>query len=77
MTGSKSERIQKPQPTDGPKQCQPDIRLAKEMMGGSRPLRWNEASGRRLSILNSCWRKNEIQTKENTPIGEKTKVETH
>ena len=33
LTGSKSELIHKPLPTDDPKQCQPDIRLAKEAMG--------------------------------------------
>ena len=33
ITGSKSPLIQKPLPTDDPKQRQPDIRLAKEAMG--------------------------------------------
>jgi UDP-glucuronate decarboxylase len=33
LTGSKSELVNKPLPTDDPKQRQPDIRLAKEAMG--------------------------------------------
>jgi len=33
LTGSKSELIHKPLPTDDPKQRQPDIRLAREAMG--------------------------------------------
>jgi UDP-glucuronate decarboxylase len=33
LTGSKSELIHKPLPTDDPKQRQPDIRLAKDSMG--------------------------------------------
>ena len=33
LTGSKSELIHKPLPTDDPKQRQPDIRLARETMG--------------------------------------------
>jgi UDP-glucuronate decarboxylase len=32
LTGSKSELIHKPLPTDDPKQRQPDIRLAREAM---------------------------------------------
>jgi len=32
ITGSKSELIHKPLPTDDPKQRQPDINLAKEVM---------------------------------------------
>ena len=33
LTGSKSELIHKPLPTDDPKQRQPDIRLAREAIG--------------------------------------------
>ena len=43
MTGSKSQIVYKPLPTDDPKQRQPDITRARTLLGGSRRCRWKRA----------------------------------
>jgi UDP-glucuronate decarboxylase len=51
LTGSKSEIVQHPLPADDPKQRQPDIGLAKKLLGWEPTIRLDEGLGRTIDYF--------------------------
>lgn len=68
LSGSTSKLVYKPLPVDDPKQRQPDITLAREMLGWEPTIRLEEGLTRMISFFKEKLEQQSIETKVDLPI---------